>query len=305
MPENDRGRPGEEAPHRSNGDEPRVSAASDTAVLTTPSPPMSKADRANLERLARKRAKVAKSMIGERVKVLRADVEDQLSAEYDYSDAAWIEVTKRAQRAVAEADAEVAAVCRRVGIPAEFRPSLSLAWDRRGGNAILSRRIELRRLAHARIDAAAESAKVTIESKLLDVETELIRDGLDSAEAVAYVASMPTPEQLLPAVVVGELEPGSSADQFEELRGRRGGWTPPQEAAGALLTPSSASNREQKRQAVAAALAADPDGSDRAIGRLAGVDHKTVAKLRGEGGEVPAESGEVPSDVDTERGGAR
>jgi len=101
---------------------------------------------------------------------------------------------------------------------------------------------------------------------------------------------MPTPDQLLPTVDVGELKLGSAPPtEVEELRARYNQWTPPQETAGQLLTPSSASNREEKRQAVAAALAANPDASDRAIGREAGVDHHTVGKLRGQAGEVPTE----------------
>ena len=281
---------------RATGSVPSVVQPGGGDGADSPAAPMTKTDRANLERLARKRAKVAKSMIGERVKALRADVEDQLSAEYEYDDALWAEVAKRARTAVAEADAEVAAVCRRVGIPDEFRPSISVGWQNRGGNATAQRRTELRKLAHARIDAAAESAKVTIESSLLEVETELIRDGLETAAAVAYVQAMPTPDELLPPVDVTELEPGTSRSRYDTDGLRRyGGWTPPQEAAGQLLTASTASNRESKRQAVAAALTADPDRSDRAIATAVGVDHKTVGKWRADGGESPSEGGEVPT----------
>jgi hypothetical protein len=78
---------------------------------------MTRADRANLERLARKRAKVATSMIGERIKALRADVEDQLSAEYRYDDEVWAEITRGAAAEVAKADAKIAAICRQLGVP--------------------------------------------------------------------------------------------------------------------------------------------------------------------------------------------
>jgi hypothetical protein len=259
--------------------------------------PMTKADRANLERLARKRAKVTKTKVGERVKVLRADVEDQLSAQYEFDDSLWAELTRHANAEVAKVDAEIEKICRRLGIPEEFRPTVALSWYKRGGNAVASRRTELRKLAYARIDAAAESAKVTIEENLLEVETELIRDGLESTEAAAYLKSMPTPEQLLPQVKVGELEQpkGRGAEYRDAEYGRYGGWEPPMEVAGALLTPSSATNREEKRQAIRAALAANPERSDRELGRLAGADHKTVGKMRAEGGEIPDDGGEIPS----------
>lgn len=256
--------------------------------------PMSKADRGNLERLARKRARVAKAMLGERAKALRADVEDQLSAEYSFDDELWAGVNRAAAGHVAEADAQVAAACRRVGIPDHLRPRLSVSWSGRGENMLASRRAELRKVAYARIDAAVESAKVHLESSLLEVETELIRDGLESAEAFAFVNQMPTPEELLPAVRLAQLSAADTTD--DDGFGRRYvGWTPPQEAAGALLTPSTATTREQKRQDVARALAAKPQASNRELGRLVGADHKTVGKLRSVGGEIPSPSGEIPS----------
>ena len=257
---------------------------------------MSKADRASVALLARKRAKVARAMIGERVKALRADVEDQLSAEYRFDDDVWAAITTQAQRTVATADAQIAEICRQTGVPEHLRPSLNLSWHSRGENALSTRRAELRKLAQSRIDAAAESAKVTIEANLLDVETELVRDGLESAQAVAFLDAMPTPEQLVPAVDVTALQAGKEGDS-------RGGWSPPEGTSAALLTPSSATSREEKRRAVMQALTANPAGSDREIARAASVDHKTVGKLRG---EFPAHSGELDgeSPSDTLTGGA-
>lgn len=47
-------------------------------------------------------------------------------------------------------------------------------------------------------------------------------------------------------------------------------------------------NREQKRQLIADEIAADPSRSNRHIGRLLGVDHKTVGSVRREvSGEIP------------------
>ena len=267
--------------------------------------PMTPGDRRRLESLARKRAKVATSMIGERVKVLRAEVEDQLSAEHKFDDELWADVNRQAQREVAKADAHIAEVCRKLGIPENLRPSISVGWHQRGENMLASRRAELRKLAQARIDAAAQSAKVAIEANLLGVETELIRGGLESTEAIAYVDSMPTVEQLLPTIQVAELGPGKPPKTYgrgdldeDTYVGRYGGWQPPQDAAGSLLTPSTATTRDAKRQAIAAALAANPDGSDREVARLTGVDHKTVGKLRGQGGEIPSPTEELPTTED-------
>lgn len=54
------------------------------------------------------------------------------------------------------------------------------------------------------------------------------------------------------------------------------------ELAVTLNGPRRHMNREQKRQLVVAELMIGRDRSDRAIGRLAGVDHKTVGKVRQE-----------------------
>ncbi|HEY2205135.1 MAG TPA: ParB N-terminal domain-containing protein [Pseudonocardia sp.] len=61
-------------------------------------------------------------------------------------------------------------------------------------------------------------------------------------------------------------------------------------------------SRQQKRQLIADEVNADPTRSDRAIGRLLGVDHKTVGSVRRElGGEIPqpsADPARVPSEHD-------
>jgi len=246
---------------------------------------LSRADRAGLERLARKRAKLATAQVGERVKTLKAEVEDQLSAIYEFGDELWADVTAAAQVAVQQADAQVAEACRRAGIPDAFRPRLALNWAGRGQNAVPARRAELRKLAHARIDEGAETAKVTIASALLEVETELISGGLESGEASAFIRAMPTADELLAPVDVGELEPAEGA-----LRR----WEPAPAVVSQLLTPSTAATREAKRRAVAAALAASPGASDRQVARAAGVDHKTVGKMRAKGGESPRAGGDFP-----------
>jgi hypothetical protein len=54
------------------------------------------------------------------------------------------------------------------------------------------------------------------------------------------------------------------------------------ELAVTLNGPRRHMNRQQKRQLVVSELMVSRDRSDRAIGRLAGVDHKTVSKVRAE-----------------------
>ena len=65
---------------------------------------MTRAERKELGRVARVRAKVAKSDVEAERSRLLADFEAQLAARYAVDDARWREVTEDATRAAAEAD---------------------------------------------------------------------------------------------------------------------------------------------------------------------------------------------------------
>lgn len=162
-------------------------------------------ERTELAKLARMRAKVARTEVDQRAAELRADVERQLSATYEFGDDAWRDVTAAADAATKAADEQIAAKCRELGIPDEFRPALSLHWYGRGANAVPSRRAELRKTAAARIEAQVKAAKTTIEAKSLDVQTELMAGGLSSDAARQFLAAMPTPTALMPALDVAQM----------------------------------------------------------------------------------------------------
>jgi hypothetical protein len=73
---------------------------------------MTNGDRTNLERLARKRGpRSAGHWLPSGSKALRADVEDQLSAEYEYDDNVWADITRHAQSEISKADAGLAERC--------------------------------------------------------------------------------------------------------------------------------------------------------------------------------------------------
>jgi hypothetical protein len=166
---------------------------------------MTRAERVELSKLVRMRAKVARTQVDTRAAELRADVETQLSAQYDFGDAAWAEVTAAASQAVTDANAAVAAKCAELGIPTDFAPSLGIGWSRRGENAAADRRYELRSTARAAIEVQTRAAKSTIEANSLDVQTELLAGGLTTSAAHAFLAAMPTPEALMPAINVRAL----------------------------------------------------------------------------------------------------
>jgi hypothetical protein len=92
---------------------------------------MARADREQLIRLTRLRAKQAKQEAVQREKVLLAEVEDQLTAEYEARDQMWAEAVAIAEEAALKANDLIVARCADLGIPASHAPRLEMGWRRR------------------------------------------------------------------------------------------------------------------------------------------------------------------------------
>jgi hypothetical protein len=186
---------------------------------------MTKADRDELRRVVRMRAKVAHNGIEARRAELLADFEAQMAAKYDFDDARWSEITATAATAIREGDRQIADICGEVGIPEEFRPRLALSWRDRGENAVAGRRAELRKVAATRLDALAKAAKVSIDRAELDACTDLAAGALQTDEARAWLERQPTIDQLMPPLDLAEMEARRRAgegalDWKERPRGR-------------------------------------------------------------------------------------
>ena len=251
---------------------------------------LSKSDRDALIRIAKGRARQAKTEADKRQKVLLAEVEDLITAEFEARNELWAEAMKIAEEAVQRANEQIEASCADLGIPPRYAPSVSLGWNARSREFNdPGRRAELRKLAQARLTALTAEAKTAIDARVLDIEEKLITGGLESAEAREIVELMPSPEDLMPSL---------SLDQIGVKH-----WQPPTDAAAALLTPSTTVDRKRKK--ILRAIEANPDASNSRIAEIAGVDRKTVAKYRTgaaesltAGDQVVSESAEVLSDGD-------
>ncbi len=165
---------------------------------------MTRADRTELRSVVRLRCKVARNGIKARTAELLAEFESQVAAQYRIDDARWKDVTTAAAQAVAEADALVAAACEEAGIPADFRPQLNLSWYDRGKSAGAQRREELRKVAHAQLDAVGKAASAAIDRAELDAYTDLAAGALQSDEARAWLEKLPTLEQLMPPLQIAD-----------------------------------------------------------------------------------------------------
>jgi hypothetical protein len=167
---------------------------------------MTSAERSDLAKVVRIRAKVVRRDIDQQEAQQLAEMEQQLAATYAFDHDAWAKLTKHAQDGVRKADAEIAELCRKMGIPEAFRPQLSLRWYDRGENAIKDRRAELRKVAERTLAARAETAKVKVDRAEADLLTQITIRGLRSAEAKAFLESLPTIDQLMPKLPISEIE---------------------------------------------------------------------------------------------------
>src|SRR5215831_6438087 len=148
---------------------------------------MTRQERSELAALIRRREKVAKTQVlsvkAERVAQLEVD----LASAYAAEDERFRDLTSFVSEVVARANTEIEARCEEMGIPQRFRPYLHLQWSGRGENATAQRRAELRRVAQTRADADAKAAQVELERASVELQTELVRDGLTTAAGERFL----------------------------------------------------------------------------------------------------------------------
>jgi hypothetical protein len=168
---------------------------------------MKKSERDALAQLVRRRERLAKADVdrvaAERLAQFEKDAASFYRAE---DDAVWAEQNQIVEKAVAEANSAITARSHELGIPDWAAPRIGAQWYHRGQNAVKERVIELRRVAKTHIDAEARSAKHQIELSSVEIQTQLVADGLETEAAQGFLAAMPTAEQLMPAVTVAEIE---------------------------------------------------------------------------------------------------
>ena len=168
---------------------------------------MTKGERADIQRLIRNTAKLAKAHAKERSAQLRAEFERQCATEYSFDDDdVWKMATEVATTAASEAQETVDHRCEELGIPKPFRPSIAIGWRGRGENAVNSRRTELRRVATTRIAALEAEAVTQIETRALETSTRLLANGLTTEAAQAFLESLPNVTELMPTLEVSEVQ---------------------------------------------------------------------------------------------------
>jgi hypothetical protein len=162
---------------------------------------MTKGERDDLVRLVKQREKVAKSAAEQRSAMMLAEFERDISAIHVFDkNEVWRAAMQAGAEAAKKANEAVIAEAERLGIPPEFRPSIHWTWQSRGENIYRERRAELRRVATAEIAAMEKTARVQIEARSIEAQTEIIANGLDSEAAIAFLEKLPPIETMMPAL---------------------------------------------------------------------------------------------------------
>jgi hypothetical protein len=196
---------------------------------------MTRTEREDLQRLIRQREKVLKSTAKLRSAELLADFENQMGQQYSFDqDEVWRKATEAADREVKKCQAQIEARCAELGIPQQFAPKLAYHWYSRGENAFKERRVELRKMATAQIEAIEKKAITEIELRSVEAQTQLAVAGLTSEAARSFVDKLPAIAVLMPKL------------SFAELAGEA---SPP--VAGQLISPNAMRQRRyRERQAL-------------------------------------------------------
>lgn len=145
----------------------------------------------DLGQIIKDRAKVLKAHAEEQAAACLADFERKVSATFAFdSDDVWKRATEEAMKVIAESNEKIAARCKKLGIPKEFAPGLSISWSARGQNGIANRRTELRKVAVAEIEAMKRAAITKIERQSLDLRTQVVTMGVLSRDGVLFLESL-------------------------------------------------------------------------------------------------------------------
>lgn len=166
---------------------------------------MTKAERLELVKIVRSRARLAKDDISAREAQIIADAEAALARRFKEDDDAFAAVMAEAREYMREVKAKINAKCQELGIRAEFRPTADVYWFSRGENGDPKRRAELRAVVRTQAAASAKRARLEIERQSVALQEQLMAGSLESSAARDFLAALPTPEALMPALSIDGL----------------------------------------------------------------------------------------------------
>jgi hypothetical protein len=168
---------------------------------------MTAAERKALLYLVNEQQKALKEAARLRRAEMLAEFERQLAREYAWDDdETWAEIVKFQGEQLAEANQKIRERSRKLGIPDQFRPVLSMGWHSRGENVSDRRRKELIRVAQAQAAVVEQAAITEIERYGVDLKMKILTSVMTSPEARNLLAQLPEMQRLMPALEVKAIE---------------------------------------------------------------------------------------------------
>lgn len=184
---------------------------------------LSRAETHDLSMIIKDRAKVLKAHIESQAAAQLAQFEEQISSVYKFDqDAVWQEATEKCQAVMTEANTKILEQCRKLGIPSQYAPSISMTWHGRGQNMLEQRRNELRLAAKARIGWMKGEAAVKIEQQSLDLRTQVVAMGIVSPDAKLFLESLAPVTEAMGALDFKAIE--REVDEDKKNRRRLAGY---------------------------------------------------------------------------------
>jgi hypothetical protein len=183
---------------------------------------LSRTETHDLSMIIKDRTRVLRAHAEEQAASCMADFERKLAAVYSWDqDEVWKQAAEEARKVVAASQEMIAKRCEELGIPKAFAPAIGMTWAGRGENALTARRVELRRVAKASIEAMTKSALTKIEKQSLDLRTQVVSMGVVSDDAKLFLESLAPVEDAMRSLDFGEMEQKLEREHQQRITERK------------------------------------------------------------------------------------
>lgn len=173
---------------------------------------MNKGERAELKSIVRQQFKVLRSELEQRQLEMLADVEQQIVGKYSDDDTAWGGIMHEVHEATMEANRRINDALYNGGF--QVKGGSERMWVQTPHiEQPRQERVQLRALASTKIAAQVRAAKLRLEREEADLLRTLAVGALETEEAQAFLAGIPTVGELVPEARLAELESSLKGDE--------------------------------------------------------------------------------------------
>lgn len=166
---------------------------------------INKGERAELKFIVRQQFKVLRNELEQRELEMLAEVETQIVQKFAGDDQTWAALQHAVHEAVMAANRQINDALREHGYT-EHGPSERMWVGTPPMRQPQEKRTELRVHAHAKIKAQVRGGRLELDRREADLLRTLAVGALESDDAQAFLASIPSVGELVPAARLAELE---------------------------------------------------------------------------------------------------